>query len=57
MCLANKGSPPSAVYQEQEFRTDNRLLQFSSSVQRWEEVKLLRFRLAAYWWVELVRSD
>src|SRR6266404_3172326 len=57
ICQANKGSPPGAVCQGQEFRTDNRLLQFSLSARRWEEVKLVRFRLAAHPWVELIRSD
>src|SRR5437867_11258860 len=55
ICQANKGSPPGAVYQEQEFRTDNRLLQSSSSAQPWEEVKLLWSRPAAYRWVEPVQ--
>src|SRR5439155_9045635 len=57
ICQANRDSPPGAVYQEQEFRTDNRLLRSSSSAPPWEEVKLLRFRQAAYLWIRLVRSD
>src|SRR6266542_3369818 len=57
ICQANKGSPPGAVYQEQEFRTDNGLLRSSSSAQPWEEVKLLWSRPAAHRWVEPVRSD
>src|SRR5947209_1040775 len=57
ICQANKGSPPSAVYQEQEFRTDNRLLQSSSSAQPWEEVKLLVSPADAHRPDERVRSE
>ena len=32
-------------------------VEFSAEGEDWEEAKLLRFRLAAFWWVELVRSD
>src|ERR1051326_6865180 len=55
ICQANTGSPPDAVCQGQEFRTDNLPLQPSWSAQRWAEVKLLRSPVAAYQWAERVR--